>query len=60
MVRQFVMDMTGKYPGKNWPSEFLKRHENTCKSRYLRGFDQARKKADSHYHYKLYFELVCI
>ena len=35
MVRQFVVDMTGKYPRKNWPSEFLKRHEDECKSRYL-------------------------
>jgi hypothetical protein len=59
MVRQFALDITGKLPGKNWPSEFLKRHEDECKSRYLRGFDQARQKADSHYQYKLYFELVC-
>jgi hypothetical protein len=59
MVRKFAFDLTGKYPGKNWASEFLKRHEHECQSRYLRGFDLARKKADNYYHYRLYFELVC-
>jgi hypothetical protein len=58
MVRQFAVDLTGKRPGKNWPSDFLKRHEDQLQSRYLRGFDLARKKADSYYHYKAYFEKV--
>jgi hypothetical protein len=59
MVRKFAFDITGKCPGKNWPSDFLKRHKDEYKSCYLRDFDIARKKADSYYYYKLYFELVC-
>jgi hypothetical protein len=58
MVRKFAFDIIRKYPSKNWPSDFLKRYKDKYKLRYLRGFNIARKKADSYYYYKLYFELV--
>jgi hypothetical protein len=58
MVRQFALDISGKMPGKNWPKAWLDSHKEHMKNGYLRGFDLARKKADSLYQYRAYFELV--
>ena len=47
MVRQFAKDLTGSLPGRNWPHRWLKRNHAELQSDYLKGFDLARKKADS-------------
>jgi hypothetical protein len=60
MVRQFAKDMSGELPGKNWASRWLDRHNDELQSGHLRGFDLARKKADSYCQYQAYFELVII
>lgn len=58
MVRQFGKDLSGDLPGKNWPHRWLERHKDELKSGHLRGFDLARKKADSFWQYRAYFDLV--
>jgi hypothetical protein len=58
LVRQFAKDLSGNTPGKNWPSRWLKRHQDQLGSGYLEGFDLDRKKADSFWQYRAYFELV--
>jgi hypothetical protein len=57
-VRQLAKDMSGEWPSKNWPNRWLQRHERELDSGYLRGFDLNRKKADSFWQCKAYFELV--
>lgn len=59
MVRNVVMEMAQKPPGKHWVSNFIKRHSTTLKSKYLQGLDRARQKADNWVNYTHYFELVC-
>ena len=58
LVRQFAKDLSGNTPGKNWPSRWVKKHQDQLGSGYLEGFDLDRKKADSFWQYRAYFELV--
>ena len=58
MVRNFAYDICKKWPGKNWVSKFRKRHEQVLLSKYLKGRDLARKKADNYDQYKDYFDLI--
>jgi hypothetical protein len=57
-VRQFAKEIAGELPGKNWAADWLNRHKDEIGSGYLRGFDLARKKADNHWQYNAYFQLV--
>jgi hypothetical protein len=57
-VRVFASNICGKFPGKNWTSAFVKRHESQITSQYLVGFDRARKKADNYWLISQYFDLV--
>jgi hypothetical protein len=57
-VRQLAKDLCGTWPSKNWPHRWFERHERELDSGHLRGFDLDRKKADSFYQYKAYFDLV--
>jgi hypothetical protein len=57
-VRQLAKDLSGTWPSKNWPHRWLQRHSKEIDSRHLQGFDLDRKKADSFWQYKAYFELV--
>ncbi len=57
-VRRLAKDLCGSLPGKNWPARWVQAHGDTLNSGYLKGFDLARKKADSFYQYRAYFELV--
>ena len=59
MVRSFAFEICGKWPGKNWATQWCKRHSNELTSLYLTGFDMSRHKADSWYQVKRYFDLVC-
>lgn len=58
MLRNFAKEITGNKPGKNWPSRWLKAHDNDIISRYTTGIDRSRKRADSAFKYSLYFELM--
>ena len=58
MVRNFVATITGRQPGPNWVSRWLKAHSKELKSGYLTPIDSQRKKADSAFYYSLYFELM--
>ena len=57
-MRQFALNICGKWPGKNWVSGFVKRHQVQITSQYLVGFDITRKKADNWWLVNHYFELV--
>lgn len=58
LVRQLAKDLSGIMPGKCWSNRWMNRHQDQLGSGYLKGFDLARKKADSHWQYQAYFELV--
>src|ERR1700739_3741274 len=57
-VRVFASNICGKWPGKNWTYEFVRRHKDVITSQYLTGFDIARKKADNWVSMKQYFDLI--
>jgi transcriptional regulator with XRE-family HTH domain len=58
-VRNFAEDISQKRPGKNWVYRWVDKFKKQLKSDYLMGLDLCRKKADNHFDYFLYFELVC-
>lgn len=58
MLANFAKDICGKEPGKNWASRWIKAHSDKVISRYSKGLDSDRKKADSTWKYTLYFELI--
>ena len=58
MLRNFAKELTGKKPGKQWPTRFLKKYDDQLTARYTTGIDSQRKRADSAYKYSLYFELM--
>jgi hypothetical protein len=57
-VRVFASNISGKWPGKNWTHQFVRRHKDVITSQYLTGFDINRKKADNWGNMKQYFGLV--
>jgi hypothetical protein len=57
-VRVFAQNICGKWPGKNWASSFVKRHQDLLASEYLVGFDISRKRADNWWLINNYFNLV--
>jgi hypothetical protein len=58
MIRNFAFKICKNMPGSNWPIRFIKRHNKVLDSRFLKGFDLSRKKADSPEAYKRYFKMV--
>ena len=60
MVSNFAREMSGKEPGINWGYRFVQDHKHELVSVYLKGFDLARKKADSWHELRRYFELVSL
>jgi hypothetical protein len=46
-IRCFAHDISGKWPGKNWPSNLVRRYRDILDSGWLSGFDLSRKKADT-------------
>jgi hypothetical protein len=58
MVLNFAADIAGKRPSKGWVPRFTKKWSSELQSRYLRGYDLARKKADNKVDLKAYFELA--
>ena len=58
MVRNFCFDISKRWPGKNWVARFRLKHKEVLLSRYLKGHDQSRKKADNTHRFEHYFKLV--
>jgi AraC-like DNA-binding protein len=58
LIRQLARDLCGVLPTRNWPQRWLKQHSDELSSGNLKGFDLARKKADSYWQYDAYFDLV--
>ncbi|KAL3707102.1 hypothetical protein TMatcc_008115 [Talaromyces marneffei ATCC 18224] len=58
MLENFAREISGKEPGKNWASRWIKAHSDEVISRYSEGLDSDGKKADSEYKYALYCELI--
>lgn len=58
MLANLAYEITGKRPGKNWASRWLKKYSDTVISQYSTGMDSDRKRADKAYKYALYFEHI--
>jgi hypothetical protein len=58
MLENFAREISGKEPGKNWATRWIKAHSDKVISCYSKGLDLDRKKADSAYKYTLYFKLI--
>ena len=58
MVRNFAEEMIGRAVGKNWTSQFCRRHQSELKSLYLRNIENLRVKGEYGPIYKLFYDLV--
>jgi hypothetical protein len=58
MVKNFAEEIIGRKGGKNWVSQFCRRHESELKSLYLRNIDNLRVKGEYGPIYKLFYDLV--
>jgi hypothetical protein len=58
MVKNFAEEMIGREVGKNWVSDFCKRHSSELKSLYLRNIENLRVKGEFGPIYKLFYDLV--
>ena len=60
LVRNLVLELSGKPIGHNWVSRFVKRHDNELCSIYLDSIDYARRVADNSKHFTNYFDQVSV
>ena len=58
MLRNFIIEICGREPGKTWISRFLKKHNLDLILRYTVSLNKERSKTNSIYKYLLYFELI--
>jgi hypothetical protein len=58
MLENFVREISGKEPGKNWALCWKKAYLDKVISIYSSGLDWDRKKVDLVYKYTLYFALI--
>ena len=58
MVRNLAEEVLGRPTGKNWTSEFVKRHQDRLKSVYLRNLDNNRVQSEYAPLYKYFYSLV--
>jgi hypothetical protein len=58
MVKNFAEEIIGREVGKNWVSQFCRRHQSELKSLYLRNIDNLRVKGEYGPTYKLFYDLV--
>jgi predicted GTPase len=58
IVRNMAEEIAQRRVGKNWVSEFVKRHEKDLLSRYLQAMDRDRKAAEYAPLFKAFYELV--
>ena len=60
IVKNMAEELAGHSVGKNWTSNFVKRHENCLKSIYLRNIDNLRVKADHTAWFEYFYEQVSL
>ena len=58
MVRNLAEEVLGRSVGKNWTSEFVKRHQDRLKSVYLRNIDNNRVQSEYAPLYEHFYSLV--
>jgi hypothetical protein len=58
IVKNLAEEIRGCAVGKNWVSQFVKRHQDVLKSLYLRNIDNLRVGAEYAPMIKLFFDLV--
>jgi hypothetical protein len=58
IVRNLAEEIRGEPVGKNWVSQFVKRHEIKLKSLYLRNIDNLRASAEYSPMFQLFFSVV--
>ena len=58
MVKNFAEEMIRRAVGKNWVSDFCRRHKSELKSLYLRNIEHLRVKGEYGPTYKLFYDLV--
>ena len=58
MVRNFAEEIIGRAVGKNWVSEFVRRHQSELKSLYLRNINNERVKGEYRPIYQMFYNLV--
>ena len=58
MVKNLAEEVIGRMVGKNWTSDFVKRHKDELKSLYLQNIDHQRTKAEYAPMFKFFFDLV--
>jgi hypothetical protein len=58
MIRNFASEIAHKPVGEGWVYRFVNRNKDHLISRWSSGIDRTRSKADSHFKYKLYFDLL--
>src|ERR1700722_852271 len=60
IVRNLAEEIAGDVVGKNWTSDFVRRHEDRLKSLYLRNIDNLRIKAEFAPLFKQFYDLVSV
>jgi len=58
IVQNIAKEMAGRSFGKNWTSNFIKRHQQVLKSLYLRNIDNQRVKAEYLPLFKYFYDMV--
>ena len=58
MVKNLAEEIIGRPVGKNWSSQFVKRHKERLISRYLRNIDQKRPDAEYAPMFQQFYDLV--
>jgi hypothetical protein len=58
MIRNFASEIAHKPVGEGWVYRSVNRNKDHLISRLSSGIDRMRSKADSHFKYKLYFDLL--
>jgi hypothetical protein len=58
MIYNFASEIAHKPVGEGWVHCFVNRNNNHLISQWSSGIDRTRSKADSHFKYKLYFDLL--
>ena len=58
IVRNLAEEVIGSSVGKNWTSDFVRRHKNELKSLYLWNIDKKRMNSEYGPIFKQYFNLV--
>jgi hypothetical protein len=57
IARNLAEEIVGRSVGKNWHTDFIRRHKERLKSLYMRNIDSKRKKAEYEPSFRLFYEL---